>query len=581
MQNLKEGWQNLPQKTRNLIKAIAGGTAVIALIAIVALNMGKETDYSLLFTGLNQEEAQQVVSLLQEQDIDYQYEDNDGSIHVPAATADQTRANLLSQGYPKSGFTYNMYLNNTGLMSTETDKKQVTLYELQDRLGAQIRLFDGVQDAKVTIALAGERRYVLDTADEYEQDASASVVVTMKNGYPLTSEKAQAVKGLIAHAVRGLNVTRTAVYDASTMMEVGTDGDSAIGGATDITNLTSMVENNIALNVRRVLEQLYGEGNVAVSVKGRLNMERLIQESTQYTTPDKIDEEDKTGLLQKEDLTDENSLSTNPGAGGLVGADANADIPRYTNDNGAGQGTDSYENNSSSRLWLYNMLKEQRQIDPGVLEDTSIGVVIITEDNTVEQESLLRLVANSSGIPVDQIDQKITIVRYAGKQGEEKPPIDIGGTEKPGDEEEVLSFWARLRAAVPLPILIAIGAGFLLLLLRAMRKKKNAVLTGDDLMLGEQPLGEDGLPLGEDGLPLDDGDREARMHRMPEEEEEDEFAKNEEILNLKMQRSLRLKQNISEFVDQNPQIAAKLVQTWLRGEDDGGTGKKKHGGRKQ
>ena len=49
---------------------------------------------------------------------------------------------------------------------------------------------------------------------------------------------------------------------------------------------------------------------------------------------------------------------------------------------------------------------------------------------------------------------------------------------------------------------------------------------------------------------------------------EDEFTKNEEILNLRMQRSLRLKQNISEFVDQNPQIAAKLIQSWLRGEDD-------------
>ena len=35
-----------------------------------------------------------------------------------------------------------------------------------------------------------------------------------------------------------------------------------------------------------------------------------------------------------------------------------------------------------------------------------------------------------------------------------------------------------------------------------------------------------------------------------------------------MQRSLRLKQNISEFVDQNPQIAAKLIQSWLRGEED-------------
>ena len=35
-----------------------------------------------------------------------------------------------------------------------------------------------------------------------------------------------------------------------------------------------------------------------------------------------------------------------------------------------------------------------------------------------------------------------------------------------------------------------------------------------------------------------------------------------------MQRSMRLKQNIAEFVDQNPQIAAKLVQSWLRGEED-------------
>ena len=49
-----------------------------------------------------------------------------------------------------------------------------------------------------------------------------------------------------------------------------------------------------------------------------------------------------------------------------------------------------------------------------------------------------------------------------------------------------------------------------------------------------------------------------------------------------MQRSLRLKQNISEFVDQNPQIAAKLVQTWLRGEDnDGSDRRKSSGARKQ
>ena len=51
-------------------------------------------------------------------------------------------------------------------------------------------------------------------------------------------------------------------------------------------------------------------------------------------------------------------------------------------------------------------------------------------------------------------------------------------------------------------------------------------------------------------------------------DEDDDLNSSEEILNLRMQRSMRLKQNIAEFVDQNPQIAAKLVQSWLRGEED-------------
>jgi len=51
-------------------------------------------------------------------------------------------------------------------------------------------------------------------------------------------------------------------------------------------------------------------------------------------------------------------------------------------------------------------------------------------------------------------------------------------------------------------------------------------------------------------------------------DEDDDLSSSEEILNLRMQRSMRLKQNIAEFVDQNPQIAAKLVQSWLRGEED-------------
>lgn len=560
MQNLKESWLNIPEKTRKLIAILAGGTIVLALIALLVLNLGRNTDYSTLFTGLSQEEAQQVVNLLQDQGIDYRYNSNDGAIRVPEASVDQTRARLVSQGYPKSGFTYDMYLKNTGLLTTESDKEQITLYELQDRLGATIRLFEGVQDAKVTIVLQEPQRFVID--DNSGQEGSGSVVITMQNGSSLTAEKAKAVKNLISHSVKGVNFTNVRVFDAMTMLEVDGDiGDSGSGTGTDTISLTSMVENSIAANVRRVLEQLYGAGNVAVSVKGTLNMERLIQENTQYSVPEKIDNEDKTGLLQTEEVMNESTNAASQDAGGLVGADANADTPRYTNEDGTQQVNDSYTNGSAARLWLYNTLKEQRQVDPGVLEDTSVAVTILTSDQTVSDQQLLRLTANASGISVDVMNDKITIVRYNPPAGEEaQPPVT-----------QVVNLIDVIKATVPWQVLAAIGAAIVLLLLlmillmlRRRKKKKAELILGEGETLEGEEAGA--LPGGE--VELDENGQPKPRLEPTSEEIEDEFTKNEEILNLRMQRSLRLKQNISEFVDQNPQIAAKLIQSWLRGEEE-------------
>ncbi len=542
----------MSEKTRRLVLGIVAGTVGIALIAILVLTFGQNNDYSVLFSGLSQEEAQQIGSLLQDQQIDFKYNASDGTIRVPEAVVETTRVTLLSQGYPKNGFAYDMYLDNTGLMTTESDKKQITLYELQDRLGATIRSFEGVQEARVNIAEASEQRYVLE--DNETQGASASVVITMQNGSALTEDKAQAVKNLVAHSVRGMNFAEVVVLDGETMLEVG--GSSGSGSAaTDLNSLTSMVETSIAANIRNVLEKLYGTGSVAVSVKGTLNMEKLIQESTEYSTPEKISEEDKTGLLESEELVNESSQAYNNEAGGVAGTESNADTPRYTNEDGDEEETDSYYDGSASREWLYNVIKEQRQVDPGILEDVSVGVIILTDNTSVPQEDLYRLVANSAGIPVTEANDKITIIRDPGMPTEEEEPI----LNPPEDTLGVIT------TLIPLPLLIAIAAGLLLLLLlilflllRRRRKKKDSEPEDADFEGGDQlsasDLGLDetgsGGPLGAGGL-----------------DDEDDL-NSEEIMNLRMQKSMRLKQNIAEFVDQNPQIAAKLVQSWLRGEEE-------------
>ena len=548
MQSLKEYWQKLSNKTKKMLVAIVVGTAAIAIVGVLALKYFEQRDFSTLFTGLNQEEAKEVVALLQEESITYRYDNRNGTVRVPSASVDQTRVELLSKGYPKSGFSYDIYRNNSGLMTTESDKEQYELYDLQDRLGATIRLFDGVQDAKVTIVDAGKQTYAL--SDESATEASASVTVTMQNGVSLTEKQTAAIKRMISTSVRGMNFTRVSVFDADTMIEVGGTEDAT--GSAAYTELTDQVEESIAGNVRRVLEKLYGQGTVAVSVKGTLNTEKLIQESTQYSTPEKIDENDKTGLLEKEDAANENSQATGQGAGNVAGADANADTPRYTNEDDEGNAAEGYGSSSTSREWLYNIVKEQRQIDPGVLQDTTIAIVIDTDDTAISERNLKELVADAAGISRQDANTKISIIRAlsaeskALQQASTEPAVEIDNNKLP----------------IPLIIaMVAVGVLLLLLLFFLLRKRrKKAAQAGE----GAVTAAQEEYP--EDGAPKEPKTEAAKQLQGLEEEME----QNEEILNLRMQHSLRLKQNIGEFIEQNPQIAAKLMQSWLRGEEETG-----------
>ena len=549
MQKLKEMWQNLSQKSKKLLAIIASSTLLVIVVAIFLIARGHKTEYQTLFTSLSQSEAQQVVSLLQEQNVPYLYDGKSGSLKVPAQSVDTLRAQLLSKGYPKSGFTYNMYSGNSGLMTTESDKKQYTLYDLQDRLGATVRLFEGVRDAKVTIAEGTEQNYALESDEPIE--ASASVVVTMEEGKSLGEKNAEAIKNLVARSVKGMNFTKVSVFDAGTMEEVGKDADEEGGGsATSITNLTATVENNIATNIKRVLAKIYGMENLAVSVKGTLNMAKLIQENTQYSVPEKMEASDKTGLLHNEEVAGENAGSSGENAAGVAGADANADTPRYTTQNGNNSANDGYANSSATREWLYNVLKEQKEISPGVLEDATVAVVINTDDTSIPERDLINLVADASGISREEAGDKITILRSLNKTNVQKTEEEKTDTEK----QTVLSrfpLWALIGAAVSAFLLLLI---LILLILRAKKRKKLRMLMEEE-------------KANQEALSVKPSDEIAPIDDTP-----DEYELNAEG---RMIHGMKLKKSIGEFADQNPQVVAKLIQSWMR-EEEQNLGRKQH-----
>ena len=551
LNKLKETWQQLSAMARRLLIIVLVGAVAFVVIGIVLLNQRKTTEYTTLFTGLNQEESREIVSMIQEEGKQYLYDAGSGTIQVPVEQADKLRAEILSKGYPQSGFTYNMYVGNSGIMATESDKEQYTLYDLQDRLGATIRLFDGVRDAKVTIAQADDDGYVLDedgdtkSSSDDDVNASASVVVTMKRGSELTEKNADAIRNLVARSVRGINFTNVSVFDAATMQEIGGNADDESASSEAVNELTKQVENNIAANVKKVLAKLYHMENVEVAVRGKLDMSTLLSENTQYTVPVQADSTDKEGLLDHEE---DASAYTGPGAAtaaGVAGTDANADTPRYTTENGANGDEYSSFDTSTSRQWLYNTLKEQVQRNPGTLQDCTVAVVIDTEDTSVDEDDLINLVADAAGISREDAPEKITVVRSAIPKATATPT--------PGPEDNSEAEQQRQQMII---IAAAVGAFlFLLLIILIIRgkKKKKKQRELEAQLAAEQEAAE-----------LAAAEAEAAAAAQSEKElSEEESASNEH-----MARGQELKDNIGDFVEENPQVAAKLIQSWLREGDE-------------
>ena len=226
LNTVKEYLMNLSRKTK--IIAIAVLAAIVAGAIVIALVLNHK-DYVTLFTNVTEEETTQILAKLQEMNVEYT-SDGSGNIKVPVDVADTTRAQLAQEGYPKSGFTYDVFTDNAGGMTTDMEKQTYKLYELQNRIGATVRLFDGVKDAKVTIALGEESKYVLTDAEEAANGPSASVVVMMENNGSPTSKQAVGIQRLVAQSVPNMKLENVTVLDGNGIIVSDSMSDGASSG---------------------------------------------------------------------------------------------------------------------------------------------------------------------------------------------------------------------------------------------------------------------------------------------------------------------------------------------------------------
>ena len=198
-------------KKKKRIGITSAALAIVIAASVFSAVKLNQKEYISLFTDLTTEDLSSVVATLQEQGVtDYKVKDD--SILVNSKDESNIRANLLLDGYPKSGFAYETYNSQLSMMTSESARQTAIVQDLQDRMGATIECLEGVKQAVVNIQTGSDNRYVLDS--ENSTPASASVTVIMKNDEEIPDKYVEAIGNMILTAVSGLEFENITITDS-------------------------------------------------------------------------------------------------------------------------------------------------------------------------------------------------------------------------------------------------------------------------------------------------------------------------------------------------------------------------------
>ncbi|MCI9505464.1 MAG: flagellar M-ring protein FliF [Oscillospiraceae bacterium] len=550
----KDFFKNMSMKVRILLCAVL--VVVIAVIAALYIRSTNQP-YSTIFSGLSNEDKTSILTAM-ESDGTTDYRVDGDSILVRTDQADLVLSRLLMQGYPKSGRLYETYQEKVNTLTTNSERETYMLISRVQRMEGTIRAFDGVLDAVINMELGEDRTYVLDDSDL--TNATASITLTLRDGYTLDNKAADAIRNVVVFGVSGMKAENVSILDTKGNTYDSTPGSNFGDNSQLKLQLQQYYNNMIRTQVMQVLEGLYGEDNVRVAVTTVADVNRRVMESKEYTQPEGSYE--NGGLIGRENTLWVITPDGVDAVGGVPGTSTNADIPLYLEDAIQAAGDNAYAAYQNDRDNKLNETSEQVEVASFTITDASVAVTInananIDANNTVNEEALREHVATAAGLGDDATARARVSVLIAPFPAAPVEPVAEGIISS-----DLLPFLIIGAAILVVMIILLVT----LLRIRNKRKKeREAELAEIEERLGElgpigmmegelDQMGQAGIPgaaaAGPDGQPVP-ADAKA------------------DIAEVNTERSMELRKMVRQFVQSNPEIAAQVIKAWLKGGEEG------------
>ena len=386
--------KSLPKKKKTLFLSVFVGIVLFAVILTLIIN---RKDYVVLYSGLNPDEASAIISEIESMNIDAHLS-SDGTISVSKDQENQLRMTLATKGYPKSGFSYDIWTENVNMFTTDSQKRELVKMQLQERLQATIETLDGINEAIVTLDIPEQTNTVIATTN---QKASASVVVHLNSGVTLNSQQIKGITYIVSKAISGLDEENVSITDGSGKL-LGVDTSSGVDSI-ELEHqrllFKQSFENQLCEEVKKLLSPSYGKNGLNVSVNAIINYDKQISDNTTYTP---TDSDSNTGVIEHQDSSSATSTNGNSD-GGVVGAETNADGTYPVEEDDENSNT-TWSESSSSTSYLVNTLKKQTEKNGMQVDKVTVSLMVYKSDlSEADRAKLKSIVANATGTTTELV----------------------------------------------------------------------------------------------------------------------------------------------------------------------------------
>ena len=405
------------------------GAVVIAVVVGGLLSLttaGKDASYKVLFSGLNQADAGEVVTKLKDQRIPYKLSDDGGAILVPAAQVYEVRLTLAGEGLPRGGGVGFEIFNQTSFGQTDFVQRLNYQRALQGELARTIMNFQQVLEARVHIATPKESVFVED-----QKPPTASISVKLRGRDKLSEHEILSIVNLVASAVPGLTTENITLVDTRgrLLFRKQADGEGVLTG--NQLEYEMKIEDTLRQKVESMLEEVVGVDRVRARVTADMDFNKVDR------TEESFDPEAQ--VVRSEQMLTETDQRGGPTPEGIPGV--KGELATFAEEGGgaAGKGAATgYTRNNVTRNYEISKQIKHIQDKGGSVKKLSIAVMV---DGTYEKS-------------VDK-DGK-TSLKYKPRSPEEMRNLEklvknaVGFDEERGDQVEVASLPFAL-SSVPEP----------------------------------------------------------------------------------------------------------------------------------